>query len=318
MMHTWILAVLMVGRAVSVSEPGIPPAHTLLVTSVRTGDTEIFAVDPLTGSSQNLTRSPQSEDRYPAWAPDGRQVAFTSNRADTATYDLYLMDANGTSPRRLTQLPAQSVAYWPSFSQNGKWIYFNEGTSGYIYRVKPDGTGLMRVAEGRDGHISPDGANIVFTQMGEKGFGVWVMAADGSGRMQVVDHESEIGGIAPVWSPDGKQIAFSGQVGEFAEIFTCQADGSSLTQVTHLEKISSSPAFSPDGKYLTFRVTDEAYWRDAAKRAATYHEKAADKRPVWLLELASGHAELIETLHYQCAMDGSRAEWKPLTPERKK
>ncbi|MBD0257847.1 MAG: hypothetical protein ICV83_19200, partial [Cytophagales bacterium] len=61
-----------------------------------------------------------------------------------------------------------------------------------------------------------------------------------------------------------------GQDGEYAEIFVCNADGSNLRQLTRLQKISSSPAFSRDNQYMTFRVTDEAYWRDAQKREKTY------------------------------------------------
>jgi Tol biopolymer transport system component len=45
--------------------------HQFLVTSVRTGDAEVFLVDPATGDATNLTRSPKSEDRYPCWSRDG-------------------------------------------------------------------------------------------------------------------------------------------------------------------------------------------------------------------------------------------------------
>jgi TolB protein len=192
---------------------------------------------------------------------------------------------------------------------------FNEGNSSAIYRIDPQGKQLTRMAEGRDGNVSPDGKKIVFTQKGSKGFGVWVMDADGGNRRQITPHESQIGGIAPVWSYDGKQIAFSGQEGEYAEIFLCNADGGNLRQLTRLRKISSSPAFSRDNQYISFRVTDEAYWRDAQKKEKAYQEKGADKRPVWLMKADGSGAQLVEVLHYQCAMDGSRAEWKPVQPK---
>jgi Tol biopolymer transport system component len=291
-----------------------PKQASLLITSIRTGDTEVFAVDPWTGDAHNLTKSPQSEERYPAWSPNGKKFAFTSNRADGKTYDLYLANQDGSSVKKLTALPPGSVVYWASWTADGRYIFFNEGNTSAIYRVRPDGTDLRKMAEGRDGNVSPDGKKIVFTQKGTKGFGVWVMDADGQNRRQVVPHESEIGGIAPVWSPDGQRIAFSGQVGEFAEIFVCQADGSNLVQATNLQKISSSPAFSPDGQYLTFRVTDFAYWRDDQARNKAYTDKQADKRPVYWARADGSDARLIEVLHYQCAIDGSRAEWRPNGP----
>jgi TolB protein len=236
-----------------------------LITSVRTGDTEIFSVDPLTGDAFNITKSPLSEERYPAWDPDGKHVIFTSNREDGKTYNYYISDTDGSHLRKITSLPDGSVAYWGSFTSDGKWIYFNEGSTSKIFRIRPDGTGQEEVTDGRDANISPDGKMLVFTQKGKKDWGVWIMDSDCKKRRQVIPDESEIGGIAPVWSPDSKRIAFSMQVNEITEIFSCNADGSNLKQLTSLKQISSSPAYSPDGKFITFRVTDEAYWRDAKK-----------------------------------------------------
>jgi TolB protein len=282
-------------------------AQEWLITSVRTGDTEVFAVNPVTGDARNLTKAPQSEERYPAWSPDGKKVIFTSNRTDGKTYNYFIANADGSQTQQITQLPAGGVAYWGDFTADGKWVYFNEGYSGKVCRVRPDGSSFEEVAEGRDAHISPDGKKLVFTQRGKEGFGVWVMDANGQNRRQIIPNESQIGGIAPVWSPDGKKVAFSMQVGEMAEIFSCNADGSNLKQLTDLKQISSSPAFSPDGKQITFRVTNEAYWRDTQKMKKTYDEKAGDKRPVWAMNADGTNAQIVEVLRYQCAMDGSRA-----------
>jgi TolB protein len=279
-----------------------------LITSVRTGDTEIFLINPVTGDAFNITKAPDSEERYPAWHPNGKQVIFTSNREDGKTYNYYIANLDGSNLRKISDLPEGSVAYWGSFTSDGKWIYFNEGNSSRIYRVKPDGTQQGDVTYGRDANISPDGKKLVFTQKGKKDWGVWTMNSDGENRRQIIATESEIGGIAPVWSPDGKRVAFSMQVGEIAEIFTCNADGSDLKQLTYIQQISSSPAYSPNGKFITFRVTNEAYWRDTNKMKQVYDEKAGDKRPIWAMNVDGSNARIIEVLHYQCAMDGSRAE----------
>jgi TolB protein len=279
-----------------------------LITSVRTGDTEIFLVNPVTGDSFNITKAPKSEERYPQWHPKGKQVIFTSNREDGKTYNYYIANTDGSNLKKITDLPKGSVAYWASFTSDCNWVYFNEGNSSKIFRVKPDGTQQQEVTDGRDANISPDGKKLVFTQKGQKDWGVWTMDSDGKNRMQIIPNESEIGGIAPVWSPDCKRVAFSMQTGEFAEIFTCNADGSDLRQLTDLKQISSSPAYSPNGKFITFRVTDEAYWRDTNKMKQVYDEKAGDKRPVWVMNSDGSNAGIIEVLHFQCAMDGSRAE----------
>src|SRR5262245_42386469 len=94
-------------------DPGAGLAgHKLLVTMVRTGDTEIFLADPVTGDLTNLTRSPKSEERYPCWSPDGKRIAFISDRDGPP--NLYVMDADGTNVRRLTK--TRAVCYMPSWA----------------------------------------------------------------------------------------------------------------------------------------------------------------------------------------------------------
>jgi TolB protein len=115
--------------------------YKLLVTSVRTGDTEIFIVDPDTGDATNVSRSPKSEDRYPCWSPDGRRIAFTSDR--NASTNLYVMDADGGNVRHLVISPA--VCYMPSWSRtaDGERIVFGmHGEKPEMASIRPDGADL--------------------------------------------------------------------------------------------------------------------------------------------------------------------------------
>ncbi|WP_128546377.1 TolB family protein [Larkinella soli] len=293
--------------------------HRLLTTSIRTGNTEVFSVDPVTGDAFNITKSPGSEERYPVWSPDGRQVVFTSNRAGSGTsttFNLFIANADGTGVRRLTDQPEGVVYYFPSWTADAGRIYFNiaddaKGKAKIGY-VTPDGKQYVEVADGRDGAISPDGKTIAFTKKVNKGFCVFAMNADGSGVRQLTRHEDEMGAVSPVWSPDGRHILFSDQVGEALELFICDADGSNLRQLTKLGKISSSGAWSPDGSQITFRVTEDAYWRSTDTRDRAYADKRADKRPVWIIGADGSDPHVIEVLRYQCAIDGSRAAWRPV------
>ncbi len=54
--------------------PAFGPNTRLLTTSLRTGNTEVFWVNPLTGDAFNITKAPATKERYPVWSPGGQQV----------------------------------------------------------------------------------------------------------------------------------------------------------------------------------------------------------------------------------------------------
>jgi TolB protein len=285
--------------------------HKFLITSVRTGETEIFLIDPDTGDAANLTRSPNSEERYPCWSPDGRQVAFTSNR--DGTYNLYVMDAEGSNVRQLTDEKDPTVAYMPSWSGDGKQIVFGlHGEQPWMAGISPDGKNFRILGKGHDPCISPDGKKIAFTYSDGKGWCVFVCNADGSNRRQITYGTNQMGAVYPNWSPDGKKIVYANQVGEALEQFVCDSDGRNVRQLTRLGKVSCPAAWSPDGQWISFRVTDNAFWRNEELMKKTYEEKRGDKRPVWVVKADGSNPHIVEVLRYQCAIDGSRAAWKPV------
>ena len=305
----WIAGALWLAMA-GHAKAGELAGHKLLVTLVRTGDTEVFVVDPETGDAQNLTRSPASEERYPCWSPDGKRVAFISNR--DGPNNLYIMDADGHNVKRLVNSP--SVCYMPSWqpTASGELIVFGlHGDRPEMASIKPDGTGLRVLGEGHDPTISPDGKLICYTGHAGGGVTVFVMDTDGSNKRQVVKHISKVGATFPNWSPDSKQIVYSFPVAESLELFMINADGTNQRQLTKLGKVCTPAAWSPDGKWISFRYTDERYWSNDATMKKVYAEKPAGKRPVWVIRPDGSDAHVIECLRFQCAMDGSRASWKP-------
>ncbi len=284
--------------------------RSLLVTLVRTGDTEIFAVDPDTGNARNVSRSPKSEDRYPCWSPDGKHVAFTSNR--DGPYNLYVMDADGENVKRLVK--SEAVCYMPSWQRtpDGERIVFGmHGDKPEMASIKPDGTDRKMLGEGHDPTISPDGKSICYTGHADGGVSVFVMNRDGTDKRQIVKEFSPVGATFPNWSPDSKEIVYSFPVGESLELFVVHSDGTKNRQLTKLNKVATPADWSPDGKWISFRLTDERYWSDAEKMRKVYAEKPPDKRPVWIVKPDGTDAHVIESLRFQCAMDGSRAAWKP-------
>ena len=286
--------------------------HQLLITSVRTGDTEVFIADPTTGDLFNVSRSPKSEDRYPCWSPDGKQICFMSDREGKT--NLWVCNADGSKVRRLNRTPA--VCYMPSWQKTprGERIVFGKhGDKPEMASVKPDGTGEEIFGEGHDPTLSPDGKLIIYTGHEGGGVTVFVMNHDGTEKRQVVKEISKVGATFPNWSPDSKQLVYSFPVGDALELFIINLDGTGQRQLTTFAgaSVCTPSAWSLDGKWISFRRTDERYWSNKERMLKIYSEKPADKRPVWVIRPDGSDATLIEPLRFQMAIDGSRASWKP-------
>ncbi len=239
----------------------------LLVASFRTGDTEIFIVNPKTGDARNLTRSPMSQERYPSWSPDGKWIAFNSDR--DGTFNLYVIGAGGNHLRQLTKEKRGVEAGMQSWTADGKWIYFGLFGRGEprMCRIAPDGSDFQEVGKGIDPAVSPDGKTIVFARALKDGHHLYAMDAGGANVRQLTSRGNIFAGVHAAWSPDGKWIVYADQVGEALEIFRMDADGNHVQQLTRLGKAATTPAISPDGKWISFRLCDEIYWRDGKSSA---------------------------------------------------
>ncbi len=288
--------------------------YELLVIGARTGENEVFAVNPGTGDARNLSRNCGSSERYPSWSPDGSLVAFTSDR--DGAYNLYLMDAGGGGLRQLTHEPAGMIAGMQSWTADGAWIYF--GLFGkpdpLMCRIAPDGGGFSTIGTGIDPAVSPDGRAIAFARALEGGHCLFRMETDGSGLRQLTHRPNPWAGVHCSWTPDGNGILYADSTGDSLGLFRCHPDGAGAVQLTNFGRgfAATSPAASPDMRWIAFRLCDEIFWRDPQLSERAYRERRADKRPVWLMDADGANPRVIEPLHYQIAIDGSRPCWRRL------
>jgi eukaryotic-like serine/threonine-protein kinase len=142
----------------------------------------------------------------PALSPDGRLVAYASDRAGKDNLDIWIKTVAGGEPRQLTTHPAGDRE--PAFSLDGSRIAFrSDRDGGGIYVMSTLGGELQVVAaEGRRPRFSPDGQWIAYW-VGERQMldgQVFVVSSSGGAPTRVGSILTSAG--YPVWSPDGEQL----------------------------------------------------------------------------------------------------------------
>jgi TolB protein len=76
---------------------------------------------------KNVTNHP-GFDGWPRWSPDGKRIVFASNRDNGKDYEIYFMNADGSSPQQLTEIHGRNTS--PKWSADGKRISFDHAAQG--------------------------------------------------------------------------------------------------------------------------------------------------------------------------------------------
>jgi tricorn protease len=174
---------------------------------------EIFTLPVEKGDTRNLTKTPGSAERDPAWSPDGKSIAYFSDAS--GEYQLYIRDQDGLLPPKVIDLgPEPSFFYGPRWSPDSKHIAYSDKHL-HLWYVDAAGGKPVLVATGLRGSF---GSSTELT-----------------------------------WSPDSQWIGYTRDLenGLHAVFFYSLATHTS-TQITDGMSNAAHPAFDPSGKFLYF------------------------------------------------------------------
>jgi Tol biopolymer transport system component len=252
---------------------------------------DLYVIDPDGSDRRRVARCSSGADVAPAknlrfgcivrgfaWSPDGRRLAFIRGNMGGATslpdLSLFVVNLDGQRERRLQGCGKPK---WPScgdfFGSQPAWspdssrVVVPRGGSLYVfdvdrgvYRRLTPGCGRRRCFDMHP-DWAPNGSRIVFARMGAPssqsppGQSLYSVKPDGSGLRRLTNRPGWAGN--PVWSPDGRRIAFDEWGGSEDGTYVMGADGSDPTPVLSGPNSSGPhvPAWSPDGTQIAYITT---------------------------------------------------------------
>ena len=256
-----------------------PDGNWIAFISTRGGSRDVWIKPAAGGDAKQLTTDP-NYDRYLEWSPDGKLLTFMSNRDDY--WNLWTVDPFGAAEETVRQVTtaADSVMRGQfDWSPDGREIIYEakrgEGSVLRILDVVTRGSRSLETgfAISNNPSWSPDGEWIVFkgSAADRKDNNLWIVPAAGGASRRLTQHP---GTGSPDWSPDGKWIAFHSSRTGVRDLYISAVDGGAEIQLTDTPSYEVWPAWSPDGRRISF----------------TWH---IEMNELWAIDLVEGEAATI-------------------------
>ncbi len=197
---------------------------------------------------------------WPAWSPDGQQIAFVSSQIDGPS-EIYVIDTDGTNPQRLTDFPGFKGG--PVWIADGTQIAFwTDAANADIWTVRRDGTEVRNLTASPAIEVemawSPVRQQLAFVRQSDAGIDVVTMNADGTNEHVLYESPSHV--FSMRWSPDGHQIAFVyGNPERNSDIVVLDVDTGVVHQLTDTPSSELNPDWSPDGMSILYVVVAESH-----------------------------------------------------------
>jgi Tol biopolymer transport system component len=275
-------------RALGLFDPGLSPDGSK---AIFTALGDIWVADLVTGAISNLTND-EAIDLSPSWSPDGKLIAFASDRGGKT--DLWSVTPDGKTFKRLTDLDTPANA--PVWSPDGERIAFLKDTRASIFLA--GAVEVLDVGTGAITHVmdelfgpsqpswSPGGKTIAvvarrpLTSRFREGFNALLLApADGKGETKWVSPvaDASLGRRQwnrPAWSAKGEIVY---RIDDQLWVTTLDDEGRLGAAPRLIAQHGENPNWSADGSKLIFLDGDELRIYDAASKT-TMTSAAA---PTW-------------------------------------
>lgn len=256
------------------------------ISSTGQGPQQLASIRP-SGNGRKVTAELANYAYRSAVSPDGRWIATSVWVGEKEGSNLLLLSSDGSQNIELTEGPARDTR--PSWSPDSERLVFerSEGTGPGTIRIIDIRTKAEEeLTSGTAPHWSPVDDRIVFTGASSQPVDLTtdlrLIDADGSNEV-IITNDSLSHDDAPVWSPDGRRIAFlrypvdqqNENEGPYADIWRVRRDGNRLFQITHQQDDLNgvhAPVWSPNGRRIAYVfANDGGSWIHKVRSDGEHH-----------------------------------------------